>query len=67
MIRDDLQPWLSWMPGWLLLPTVAVAVCLLYPIYALWGLWRGLMEAHKEAMMPLRVVRDILEEEKGNE
>ena len=67
MARDDLRPWLRWMPGWLLLPTVAVVVCLLYPIYAARGLWCGLMEAHQEAMMHLREVRDILKKEESDE
>ena len=62
MTRDDLRPWLRWMPRWLLLLTVAGTVWLLYPIYAARGLWHGLMDAHQDAKTNLQVVRDILEE-----
>ena len=62
MVRNDLRPWLRWMPGWLLLPTAALVRCPLYPIYAAHGLWCGLMDAHQAARMELKAVREILKE-----
>lgn len=66
MTRGDLQPWLRWMPGWLLLPVTTAILCLLYPVCAARGLLSGLKEAHLEVRNGLNVVRVIIEKEKSD-
>ena len=67
MTRDDLQPWLSWMPGWLLLPvTAALLVCICYPLFAARGLLMGLKQARVNMREVLQIVRDIVEKEKSD-
>ena len=66
MTRDDLSPWLRWMPGWLLLPVAAAILSQIYTILAIRGLWSGLKEAHLEVRHVLRVVRGIIEKEKSD-
>ena len=66
MTRDDLKPWLRWMPGWLLIPATTIILCELYFIFAFRGLFVGLKEAHAEVQTGVQIVRAIIEEEKSD-
>ena len=67
MTRDDLKPWLRWMPEWLMIPVTTIILCELYFIFAFRGLLFGLKKGHAEVQTGMQIVRAIIQEEKSDE